>query len=90
MLRRLDRDYPNQWIRRTGVLEPIVTMGWHMLLDLPRWVRFSGLLGLRRSRRLLLLPLVVAMSAAARSAEMAGMYCTMAAPNRMRRWAQQV
>jgi glycosyltransferase involved in cell wall biosynthesis len=90
MLRRLDRDYPNQWIRRTGVLEPVVTMGWHMLLDLPRWVRFSGLLGLRRSRRLLLLPLVVAMSAAARSAEMAGMYCTMAAPNRMRRWAQQV
>jgi glycosyl transferase family 2 len=90
MLRRLDRDFPNQWIRRAGILEPVATMIWFMLLDLPRWMRFSRLLGLPLPRRLLLLPVVVALSAVARGAEMVGMYCTMAAPKRMRRWAERV
>ena len=30
--------------RAQKVFEPVVTMGWHMLLDLPRWLRFSKLL----------------------------------------------
>lgn len=90
MLRRLDHGYPNQWISRTSVLEPAVTMVWHMLLDGPRWLRVSGLLGLPVWRRVALLPLVAALSTVARGAEMAGMYCTMAAPKRMRRWTQQV
>ena len=46
VLRRLDKGYPNQWIARTNLLEPMVTMVWHVLLDLPRWLRFSKLLGM--------------------------------------------
>ena len=89
-LRRLDRDYPNQWIAKTGILEPLVTMGWHMLLDVPKWFRFSSLLGTTFPYRLACLPLLVVVSFVARSAEMLGMYATMFAPERMRRWAENL
>lgn len=87
-VRRLDRSYPNQWIARTGPAEPFVTMLWHILLDIPQWLRFGKLLRLGRARRLLLLPVVVALAVPARAAEMVGMYCTMLAPRRMRLWAE--
>lgn len=89
-LRRLDPDYPNKWIARTWVLEPVVTMGWHMMLDMVRWFRFAGVLGAGKCYQAALLPLVVLLSAIARSAEMCGMAATMFAPERMRRWAETV
>ena len=90
MLRRLDDQYLNQWIARTKIFEPVMTMMWHILLDVPRWFRVSRLLDIHPVRRIMLLPLVVALSCVARTAEMAGMYSTMLAPNVMRRWAESV
>jgi glycosyltransferase involved in cell wall biosynthesis len=90
MLRRMNDQYPDQWIARTAILEPVMTMMWHILLDVPRWFRVSGLLDIHPVRRLILLPLVVAMSCVARTAEMAGMYFTMVAPDTMKRWAESV
>lgn len=88
MVRRLDAQYPNRWIARTMIFEPVVTMVWHMLLDVPRWFRVSRLLGIHPVRRVATFPLVVGMSCLARSAEMAGMYVGMVAPEVMRRWAE--
>jgi glycosyltransferase involved in cell wall biosynthesis len=90
MLRRLNNQYPDQWIARTRIFEPVTTMMWHILLDVPRWFRVSRLLDVHPVRRVLLLPLVVAMSCAARTTEMAGMYCTMVSPETMKRWAESV
>jgi glycosyltransferase involved in cell wall biosynthesis len=90
MLRRLNDQYPDQWIARTTVFEPIMTMVWHVLLDVPRWFRVSRLLDVHPVRRVVFLPLVMAMSCVARTAEMAGMYCTMVAPDSMKRWAESV
>jgi glycosyltransferase involved in cell wall biosynthesis len=90
MLRRLNEHYPDQWIARTTVLEPIITLVWHMLLDIPRWFRISRLLDIHPVRRAWLLPVVVVISCAARTAEMCGMYATMVAPEAMRRWAESV
>jgi glycosyltransferase involved in cell wall biosynthesis len=90
MLRRLDAQYPNQWIARTMLFEPVVTMIWHVLLDVPRWFRVSRLLGIHPVRRIAIFPLVVGMSCLARTAEMAGMYITMVAPQTMKRWAESV
>ncbi|WP_017715771.1 glycosyltransferase [Kamptonema formosum] len=89
-LRRLDKDYPNQWIARTSVLEPLVTMGWHVMLDIRRWFRFSRLLEISSLRRWALLPLVAVMSAVARASEMSGMYATLLAPLAMKQWAEKV
>ncbi len=90
MLRRMNDRYPNRWIAKTKLLEPVLTMCWHILLDIPRWFRVSRLLDMHPIRRVMLVPLVVVMSCVARSMEMAGMYWTMAAPEAMRRWAESV
>ena len=90
MLRRLNKQYPDQWIARTKIFEPLITMVWHILLDVPRWFRVSRLLDVHPLRRAMLLPLVVVMSCVARTAEMGGMYCTMADANKMKRWAESV
>ena len=87
-LRRVDKGYPNQWIARTTIFEPLVTMGWHMLLDIPRWFRFSKLLDLNVSRRVTLLPLLMALSLGAHACEAAGMYATLLAHNAMNRWTE--
>jgi len=87
-LRRLDESYPNQWIARSGILEGALTMAWHMLLDVPRWFRFSRLLGLTPARRVGLLPLLIGVSGLARGAEMVGIYATMLDHERVARWAQ--
>jgi glycosyltransferase involved in cell wall biosynthesis len=90
MLRRLNKHYPNQWIARMAILEPVMTMLWHILLDVPRWFRVSRLLDVHPVRRVGLLPLVISMSCVARATEMVGMYGTMLAPEAMRRWAESV
>lgn len=87
-LRRLDETYPNQWITKLGLLEPIVTMIWHMLLDMPRWFRFSRLLEMNPLVRVGMFPVVLVLSAVARGAEMLGMYRTIFAPAAIRQWAE--
>lgn len=89
-LRRLDPDYPNQWITKTSIFEPLVTMAWHMMLDVPRWFRFASLLDTRFCYQISRLPLLLLMSAIARSAEMLGIYATMIAPKKMRHWSENV
>jgi hypothetical protein len=90
MMRRLDKQYPNQWIGRTKVLEPIISMMWHIVLDVPRWFRVSRLLGIRPIRRVLIFPVLMGMSCLAHTAEMLGMYSTMMSPESMRKWAESV
>jgi len=90
MLRRLDNQYPNQWIARMKVFEPVMTMMWHILLDVPRWFRVSRLLGIHPFRRTLIFPVLLGMSCLARTAEMLGMYSTMMFPESMRKWAESV
>lgn len=89
-LRRLDPQYPAHWIARTGPLEPLVTWVWHVLLDAPRWLRFSRLMDMPAPLRLLTLPAAMVLSVVARGAEVFGMIATMIAPERMRRWAESV
>jgi glycosyltransferase involved in cell wall biosynthesis len=89
-LRRLNPGYPNQWIRKTLILEPLVTLAWHMMLDVPRWFRLNSVLGTNPLYRWALLPVMLAMSAVARSSEALGMAATMLIPQRMRRWAENV
>lgn len=89
-LRRMDKDYPNQWISKTSIFEPIVTMLWHMMLDIPRWLRLTRILETSVVYRFGTLPLVVFMSAMGRGCEMCGMYATMIRPKETRRWAEAV
>ncbi len=87
-VRRLDPRYPNQWIARCGPLEGVVTLIWHMLLNQPRWLRFSELRGYGLAQRIALLPVVALLSLVANGAEMFGIYATMLQPVEMRRWAE--
>ena len=87
-LRRADRNYPNQWITRTGIFEPIVTFGWHVMLDVPKWFRLNRALDKNLALTVSLLPVFVLVSTLARSFEMVGMYLTMVRPQQTRRWAE--
>ena len=89
-LRRLDQQYPNQWIARTWILEPLFTMIWHVLLDLPRWFRFGRHLNRSFLYRLTCVPLLFVFSMVGRGAEMIGMYATMISPQDMKKWAENV
>ncbi len=87
LLRRLNPAARYRWTRKLGFVEPLATMAWHMLLDIPQWFRFSRQLGWPWPRRAVYLPWVCLMSLGARSAEACGMYSTIADPERMRRFA---
>ena len=89
-LRRLDPHYPNQWISKTGPLEPLVTTAWHMMLDVPRWFRFCRVRKISQPVSWLCLPVLVTLSGIARTTEAAGMYATMIWPEPMARWAGSV
>jgi len=87
LLRRLNASAPYGWTRRFGLLEPLATMAWHTLLDVPQWFRFSRQLGWSLPRRIAHVPCVCLMSLAARAAEACGMYSTIINAERMRRFA---
>jgi glycosyltransferase involved in cell wall biosynthesis len=89
-MRRMVPGYPARWMRRAGPLEPWVTMGWHMLLDVPRWFRVSRLVPLSPVRRVALLPLLLALSVVARGAEAAGLFRTRWAHAAMAEWANSI
>jgi hypothetical protein len=65
-------------------------MIWHILLDIPRWFRFSRHLGQSFPYRLACLPLLPILSTLGRGAEMVGMYATMINPEKMKKWAENV
>ena len=88
LLRRLDPADPKQWLLSVTLIEPLLTMVWHVLLDVPQWLRFSELLRVPLLRRLMLIPVVIGMSLLARGSEMIGMYQTIAAPAAMKRFAE--
>jgi glycosyltransferase involved in cell wall biosynthesis len=87
LLRRLNPSARHGWTRKLGLVEPLATMAWHMLLDIPQWFRFSRQLGWPWPRRAAYVPWVCLLSLGARSAEAYGMYSTIADPERMRRFA---
>lgn len=87
-VRRLDRTYPNRWISRFGMLEPIVTMFWHAAFDLRQWFRYTTAIGMHPLQRVVLLPVLVPLSLAARASEMAGMHAAIKSPEAMRAWAE--
>jgi len=89
-LRRLDQHFPNPWIGKTGIFEPLVTMAWHILLDVPRWFRFCRAREIASWKAWMLLPFLVALSTTARATEVLGMYSTMLRPESMARWAESV
>jgi glycosyltransferase involved in cell wall biosynthesis len=87
-IRRLDSQYPNQWIRKAGVLEPLATMIWHILLDIPRWFRFNRILAIHPFYCWLTLPVLILPATLARGSEMLGMYATMMSPKTLKQWAE--
>jgi glycosyltransferase involved in cell wall biosynthesis len=88
LLRRLAGTQRHGWLTALGWLEPPLTMVWHMALDVPQWWRFGRVAGASAARRVLLLPLVIALSLLARGSEMLGMLQTRAAPEAMKRFAE--
>ena len=88
LLRRLDGTRRHGWLDAIRMLEPVLTMLWHVTLDVPRWLRFGRVLGVSAGRRALLLPAVVVMSLLARGGEMIGMVQTIATPQAMKRFAE--
>jgi glycosyltransferase involved in cell wall biosynthesis len=88
LLRRMNRDEPYGWTRYLSVFEPLAAMGWHVLLDVPQWFRFTSRIGWSAFDQVAYIPVVLLLSLCARSAEACGMYATMFAPERMRRFAQ--
>jgi glycosyltransferase involved in cell wall biosynthesis len=87
LLRRLNPSGRHGWTKQLRLVEPLATMAWHILLDIPQWFRFSKHLGWSWPQRLAYVPCVCMMSIAARSAEACGMYSTMLDSERMRRFA---
>jgi glycosyltransferase involved in cell wall biosynthesis len=87
-LRRLSPAMPNGSLRRTGPLEPLLTMLWYVCLDLRAWHRFSRALGQGVVRRWARWPLVLIPSIVARGAGMIGGYAAILFPGRARAWAE--
>jgi glycosyltransferase involved in cell wall biosynthesis len=87
LLRRLNPGGRYAWTRNLGVFEPLATMVWHMILDVPQWFGFSSRLGWSASAQLAYVPALLLLSLAARASEACGMYATLIAPKRMRRFA---
>ncbi len=61
-------------------VEPVVLRGGLVLRDIRHWFRFRHVMGIGRFRALALLPLLIVASAAARTAEMVGMFAFKLAP----------
>lgn len=88
LLRRLDESWPHRWVAKTSVFEPLLTTLWRIALDVPQWFRYGRRVGLRMRTRVVLLPLLVAMSVVARGLQMVGMYASLLAHRRMKQFAE--
>ena len=89
LLHRLNFRVVSRYARFLGPLDAIATPCWHVLLDFPKWWRYSGVLGVPLIKRLAGLILVLPCSFLARGGEMAGMVRTVFSEGRMRAFAER-
>jgi glycosyltransferase involved in cell wall biosynthesis len=79
--RSVDQDWPRiPALERMKLIEPIILRMGLVCRDARHWFRYSRVVGVTRPRAILLFPLAVLASFAARGAEMAGMYAVLFAP----------
>lgn len=86
-LRRLGSRVVDARASRLGLLEPLLTMLWHVAADVPQWFRYRRWAGWSLPGAVLALPFLLGLSCAARGSEMLAMYRTIAAPEAMERFA---
>jgi hypothetical protein len=67
-------------LEKIKIIEPIVLRMALVVRDARHWFRFAPVVGLSRARTVLLFPVAVLASLAARTAEMVGMYAVLFAP----------
>ena len=82
-LRRLGSSVVSSRAQRLHLLEPALTMMWHVAHDVPQWFRYSRAVGWGIVGQIAALPLLLVFSLLARGSEMIAMYATMANPARM-------
>jgi len=79
--RTTDQDWPRiRVLEKMKLIEPILLRMGLVGRDARHWFRFSRVIGVSRTRAILLFPLAMLASFAARGAEMAGMYAVLFAP----------
>ncbi len=79
--RRMDPAWPRvPALERLKFIEPVLLRMGLVCRDAIHWLPFSRIVGVTRTRAILLFPLILVVSAAARIAEMAGMYAALIAP----------
>jgi glycosyltransferase involved in cell wall biosynthesis len=86
-LRRLGSPVVSQRAQALHLLEPALTMIWHVVLDVPQWFRYSSALGWGMLGQIAALPLLLLFSLLARGSEMIAMYATMANRAKMEAFA---
>jgi glycosyltransferase involved in cell wall biosynthesis len=89
LLHRMESGTVSGIARWMGPLDAVVTPAWHVILDFPKWWRYSGILGLPLWRRVAGVALVLPLSLLARGGEACGMIATLFAPERMRAFAAE-
>jgi glycosyltransferase involved in cell wall biosynthesis len=81
LARSADKDWPRiPALERVKIVEPLLLRMGLVFRDARHWFRFAPVVGLSRSRTVLLFPVAVLASLAARTAEMVGMYAVLLAP----------
>jgi hypothetical protein len=83
-LRRMFTDWPHQWVRQTGPLEPVLTALWRIANDPGQWFRYTKAAGVSSVKRFLYLPVLVGASLATRGVEMIGGYRCLLSHRRLR------
>lgn len=79
--RNTDQSWPRiRLLERMKIIEPVVLRMALVCRDARHWFRFGRVIGISRSRTILLFPLAVLASFTARAAEMVGMYAALVAP----------
>lgn len=79
--RAADEDWPRMpALEKMKIIEPVVLRMGLVCRDARHWFRFASVVGLSRPRTLLLFPLALLASLAARTAEMVGMYAVLFMP----------
>lgn len=79
--RTTEQDWPRiPVLERFKIIEPVLLRMGMVFSDARHWFRYSRVVGVSRTRAILLFPLAVLASFVARGAEMVGMYAAMFAP----------
>jgi hypothetical protein len=79
--RKADQSWPRiRLLERMKIIEPIVLRMALVCRDARHWFRFGRVIGISRTRTILVFPLAVLASCTARAAEAVGMYAALIAP----------